>query len=94
MLSKLGLGLPKSVLEGPQLFVVKAIDIQHGLERYYQRHYVNMDRQEFDSWLLSMVPSNVETRTKLPFQSYHQKTVSISSSSCKAIEAMLRKREF
>jgi len=70
MLSELGLGLPRSVLEGPQLFVVKAIDVQQGLERYYQRHYVNVDRQEFDSWLLSMVPSNVETRTNCHFKSY------------------------
>jgi glycine/D-amino acid oxidase-like deaminating enzyme len=38
MLSKLGLGLPKSVLEDPQLFVVKSIDLRQGLERYYQRH--------------------------------------------------------
>ena len=70
MLSELGLGLPKRVLQGPQLFVVKAIDIQQRLERYYQRHYINMDRQEFDSWLLSMVPSNVDTRINCRFKSY------------------------
>lgn len=70
MLSELGLGLPKNVLEGPQLFVVRAIDIQQGIERYYQRHYINMDRQEFDSWLLSMVPSGVDTRTSCRFKSY------------------------
>jgi geranylgeranyl reductase len=70
MLSELGLGLPKSVLQGPQLFVVKAIDIQQGLERYYQRHYINMDRQKFDSWLLSMVPPNVDTRINCRFKSY------------------------
>jgi len=70
MLSELGLGLPRSVLEGPQLFVVRAIDTQQGLERYYQRHYVNMDRQEFDSWLLSMVPPKVEIRTNCHFKSY------------------------
>jgi geranylgeranyl reductase len=70
MLSELGLGLPKSVLEGPQPFVVRAIDIQQGIERYYQRHYINMDRQQFDSWLLSMVPSNVDTRTNCTFKSY------------------------
>ena len=33
MLSKLGLGLPKGVLEDPQLFVVKAIDMPQGLKR-------------------------------------------------------------
>jgi len=70
MLSELGLGLPKKVLEGPQLFVVRAIDIDQGIERYYQRHYINMDRQEFDSWLLSMVPSSVDTRTDCSFKSY------------------------
>lgn len=43
VLSRLGLGLPKSVLQDPQLFVVRAIDVPHGLERYYQRHYINMD---------------------------------------------------
>ena len=48
MLSRLGLGLPMSVLEEPQLFVVRAIDIPHRLERYYQRHYINMNRLRFD----------------------------------------------
>jgi geranylgeranyl reductase len=62
MLSRLGLGLPKSVLEEPQLFVVRAIDIQQGLEGYYQRHYINMHRQKFDRWLLSLVPSSVDIR--------------------------------
>lgn len=62
MLSKLGLGLPKNVLEEPQLFVVRAIDIQQGLEGYYQRHYINMNREKFDRWLLSMVPASVDIR--------------------------------
>jgi len=62
MLSRLGLGLPKSVLEDPQLFVVKSIDLQQGRERYYQRHYINMNRKKFDSWLLSLVPSDVDVR--------------------------------
>jgi geranylgeranyl reductase len=70
MLSKLGLGLPKSVLEEPQLFVVKAVDMEQGLERYYQRHYINMNRQEFDRWLLSLVPSGVEMRTNCRLKSY------------------------
>jgi flavin-dependent dehydrogenase len=70
MLSTLGLGLPKGVLEEPQLFVVKAIDIEQGLERYYQRHYINMNRQKFDSFLLSLVPSDVDIRTQCRFKSY------------------------
>jgi len=62
MLSRLGLGLPKSVLQDPQLFVVRAIDVPHKLERYYQRHYINMDRLRFDRWLLSMVSPGVDVR--------------------------------
>jgi len=62
MLSRLGLGLPRSVLQEPQLFVVRALDVPHNLERYYQRHYINMDRLRFDQWLLSMVPSGVDVR--------------------------------
>jgi flavin-dependent dehydrogenase len=70
MLSKMGLGLPKSVLVDPQLFVVRAIDVQQHVERYYQRYYINMDRQKFDRWLLSMVPSSVDIRLGCRFRSY------------------------
>jgi len=70
MLSVLGLGLPKDVLEEPQLFVVKAVDLRLRLERCYQRHYINMDRQRFDQWLLSMIPPAVDVRTDCRFVSF------------------------
>lgn len=70
MLSKMGLGLPKNLLVDPQLFVVRAIDVPHHIERYYQRYYINMDRQKFDCWLLSMVPSSVDIRVGCRFTSY------------------------
>ncbi len=70
MLSKMGLGLPKSVLVDPQLFVVRAIDVQQKIERYYQRYYINMDRRKFDCWLLSMVGSSVDIRLGCRFKSY------------------------
>ncbi len=70
MLSKLGLGLPKSVLEEPQLFVVRAIDMQQRLEGYYQRHYINMHRQKFDRWLVSMIPSAVDLRLGCHLKGY------------------------
>ncbi len=70
MLSTMGLGLPKSVLVDPQLFVVRAIDIKQRIERYYQRYYINMDRLKFDRWLLSMVPSSVDVRLGWQFKSY------------------------
>ena len=70
MLSRLGLGLPKEVLEDPQLFVVRAIDIPRRVERYYQRHYINMDRQRFDRWLVSMVPTGVDRRLGCRLRAY------------------------
>jgi len=70
MLSKMGLGLPRSVLVDPQLFVVRAIDIQQRFERYYQRFYVNMDRQKFDSWLLSLLPPAIDIKLGCRFKSY------------------------
>ena len=70
MLSRMGLGLPKSVLVDPQLFVVRTIDAQRNIERYYQRHYINMDRRRFDDWLLSLVPAGVDVRLGRRFRSY------------------------
>jgi len=62
MLSEMGLGLPRQVLVDPQIFVVRTMDIQQNLERYYQRYYINMDRQAFDRWLVSLIPDSVEKR--------------------------------
>ena len=70
MLSRLGLALPGSVLEDPQVFVVRAIDLPRGIEQFYQRHYINMNRQKFDRWLLSLVPPAVEIRTRCRFDSF------------------------
>jgi len=59
-LARLGLGLPRDLLVGPQLFAVRTIDIDHGQECFYQRHYINMDRGRFDQWLLSLMPGSIE----------------------------------
>ncbi|WP_428897051.1 Dehydrogenase (flavoprotein) [Parelusimicrobium proximum] len=59
-LSKFNLTLPKEILVDPQIFSVRTIDLASGLNRYYQRFYLNLDRDKFDKWLLSLVPSNVE----------------------------------
>jgi geranylgeranyl diphosphate/geranylgeranyl-bacteriochlorophyllide a reductase len=60
MLASFKLGLPKSVILSPQMFAVRTIDIDNSTERYYQRHYINTDREAFDKWLLSLVPPTVE----------------------------------
>lgn len=62
LLARFDLVLPKSVLEDPQIFAVETIDIDQKLVRYYQRHYLNMDRYAFDKWLLSLIPEHVTIR--------------------------------
>ncbi len=66
-LAALGLGVPREVLVGPQLFAVRAIDVASGRERHYQRSYVNVDRGRFDAWLRSLVPPEVEVRSGARF---------------------------
>ena len=58
--SQFHLTLPKDILVDPQIFSVKTIDLKNDLIRYYQRHYINMDRGKFDRWLIGMIPPNVE----------------------------------
>ena len=52
VLGEMGLGLPQSVLVSPQLFVVRTFDLQANLERYYQRFYLNLNREAFDHCVL------------------------------------------
>lgn len=59
MLASFGLGLPKSVILSPQMFAVRTIDNDNLIERYYQRHYINIDREEFDKWQESLIPPTV-----------------------------------
>ncbi|NLZ91564.1 MAG: FAD-binding protein [Clostridiales bacterium] len=80
MLAKLGLGVPKEILVGPQLFTVRTIDIQNDIERYYQRHYINIDRERFDQWLVSLIPTAVDTRCGALFKGFsvEQDTVRVA----------------
>lgn len=71
-LAALGLGVPKDVLVGPQLFTVRTIDMQSSIERYYQRHYINIDREKFDRWMVSLVPEEVDIRCGCLFKKYEE----------------------
>ena len=71
MLAKLGLGVPQKVLVGPQLFTVRTLDLQQNIERYYQRHYINIDREKFDRWLVSILPPTVDVLGVTLFKKYH-----------------------
>ena len=72
MLAKMRLSLPHEVLAEPQIFVVRAIDFQRNLERCYQRYYINMDRSQFDRWLLSLIPSSVDIIEKTGLKSFEK----------------------
>lgn len=72
MMSILGLGVPKDVLIGPQIFSVKTLDFDNELERYYQRHYINLDREKFDRWLVSLLPSSVKLECSSIFKSVEE----------------------
>jgi len=60
LLIKMNLTLPKYVLSDPQIFDVMTIDLNKNYKRYYQRHYLNMNRAKFDEWLVSLIPGNVD----------------------------------
>jgi flavin-dependent dehydrogenase len=70
MIAKLGLGIPKDVLVEPQLFAVRTIDLANNLERLYQRYYYNMDREKFDRWLVSLLPTGVDKKFNSLFKSF------------------------
>lgn len=59
-LAHFDLNLPKDILADPQIFSVKTIDLNEPVQRWYQRMYVNLDRDRFDQWLISLVPANVK----------------------------------
>jgi len=46
-----GYALDNEALASPQTFLVRALDLQSGISRAYQRHYINMDREAFDRFL-------------------------------------------
>ena len=78
MMGHLGLGLPEEVLVGPQLFVVRTIDMETRLERFYQRFYINMDREKFDRWLVSLIPESVDTHFNTSFVGFEKANDSIN----------------
>ncbi len=70
MIAKLQLGVPKDILVDPQLFAVRTIDLTNHQERLYQRFYLNMDRDKFDRWLVSILPASVDTNFNSLFRSF------------------------
>lgn len=59
-LAILGLALPLTVMRGPQMFSVKAIDFDNSISAHYQKSYINIDRELFDRYLFSLIPERVK----------------------------------
>jgi flavin-dependent dehydrogenase len=59
-LATFGLSIPKDVLVSPQMFSVETIDFDNDLVRNYQRHYINVDREKYDRWLVSLCENKCE----------------------------------
>jgi Dehydrogenases (flavoproteins) len=59
-LAKFDITVPRNVLVDPQIFSVRTIDFDNNMEEYYQRFYVNMSRENFDKYLISLIPKNVK----------------------------------
>jgi flavin-dependent dehydrogenase len=74
MIAKLGLGIMRDILVEPQLFTVRTIDLNNNIERFYQRFYLNMDREKFDRWLVSLIPSGVELRFNSLFKGFKKES--------------------
>jgi flavin-dependent dehydrogenase len=71
-LAKQGLGIPSSIMENPQTFSVRSVDIDNGLIRYYQRHYINISREKFDRWLVSLIPDSVDRNFGCIYRNYSE----------------------
>lgn len=53
-LASLNIALPVDILTSPQIFSVKTIDLESGLNKRYQRFYINVNREKFDAFLASL----------------------------------------
>lgn len=60
IMASFNITLPRSVLSEDQIFSVETLDVEKRLSVRYQRSYINMDRYEFDRYLVSLVPETVE----------------------------------
>lgn len=67
MLAKFDIGLEKDVLVNPQIFAVKVIDNDNNIDSFYQRNYINIDREKFDRFLANKIPENIDRLYNVKF---------------------------
>ncbi|WP_158084403.1 FAD-binding protein [Marispirochaeta aestuarii] len=78
MLGKFGLFLPKKVLVDPQMFYVESYDLETKNKQRYQRFYLNINRKDFDNWLLKLVDRNVSISRNTKYLSHEYSGDSIT----------------
>ncbi len=62
LLSKLGLSVPSFIMETPQSSVLRAYDLDHHQVCAYRKEYLNISREKFDRWMLSMAGQVAEVQ--------------------------------
>jgi geranylgeranyl diphosphate/geranylgeranyl-bacteriochlorophyllide a reductase len=70
LLASFDIGIPKRTISDPQLLYVRSIDLETNLERNYQRHYTNVNRKDFDRFIVSLLPANVTVRTNCRYEKH------------------------
>ena len=58
-LASFGLSIPRDVLVSPQMFSVETLDFDNDMTQTYQRHYINVDRERYDRWLVSLCNEHI-----------------------------------
>lgn len=64
------IAIPKKLMQDPQMFTVRAIDLDNGISRHYQKSYLNIDRRLLDSFLLSKISPHVEVMSEAAYHSH------------------------
>ena len=60
-LARQDFSLPAAVLNPIQPDALRSLDLSSSLERVYPCTYLNLNRHAFEEWLLSLLPTSVET---------------------------------
>jgi flavin-dependent dehydrogenase len=64
--------LPPSMVRGPQYVNFRYVDWDRGIRKPTSLRFLNVDRREFDEWLVSLLPDNVDVVGSSPVRGWTQ----------------------
>ena len=70
ILAALNYSIPQNILVDPQVFNIKILDLDNNLTKRYFKGYLNMDRELFDSYMLSQASPNVKIITNAIYHKF------------------------